>query len=157
MVAQYLTYNTNSFRHKLVLESKKWLGTPYCHQASVCKVGADCLGLVRGVWRSVYGFEPEQIPSYTEDWSEVEGEERLYSAALRHLVPLSDNSMMMPGDILLFRMRRESVAKHLGILVNNARFIHSYSRRGVVSSSLEGYWMSKLWQVFRFPELLIAK
>ena len=37
----------------VVVEARRWLGTPYLHQASECGVGADCLGLLRGVWRGV--------------------------------------------------------------------------------------------------------
>ncbi|KAB2949447.1 MAG: hypothetical protein F9K19_23780, partial [Rhizobiaceae bacterium] len=36
-----------------------WIGTPYRHQASRKGVGCDCLGLVRGIWRELYGSEPE--------------------------------------------------------------------------------------------------
>jgi NlpC/P60 family putative phage cell wall peptidase len=36
-------------------EARSWIGTPYQHQASLKGVGCDCIGLVRGVWRAVYG------------------------------------------------------------------------------------------------------
>jgi hypothetical protein len=39
----------------VVAAARGWLGTPYRHQASVRGEGADCLGLVRGVWREVVG------------------------------------------------------------------------------------------------------
>ena len=45
-----------------LVEARRWLGTPYRHQASRMGVGCDCLGLVRGVWRSLYGAEPEATP-----------------------------------------------------------------------------------------------
>ena len=61
------------------------MGTPYRHQASVLGAGADCLGLVRGVWRGVIGEEPERAPGYTPDWAEALGEETLLDAARRHL------------------------------------------------------------------------
>ena len=53
-----------------VAEARRWIGTPYLHQASVRGAGCDCLGLLRGVWRAVYGSEPEAVPAYTADWSE---------------------------------------------------------------------------------------
>ena len=46
----------------IVREARTWLGTPYLHQASVRGAGCDCLGLVRGVWRALYGREPEAVP-----------------------------------------------------------------------------------------------
>jgi len=35
--------------------ARAWIGTPYVHQGSAPGAGADCLGLVRGVWRGLYG------------------------------------------------------------------------------------------------------
>ena len=57
-------------RAALLTEARRWIGTPYRHQASTMGSGADCLGLIRGVWRNLFGKEPEQIPPYTADWSE---------------------------------------------------------------------------------------
>ncbi|MCK4713545.1 MAG: peptidase, partial [Marinosulfonomonas sp.] len=54
--------------------ARGWIGTPYRHQASVKGAGADCLGLLRGIWCEVYGAEPEAVPAYTPDWSEPQGE-----------------------------------------------------------------------------------
>ncbi|MEM7499097.1 MAG: peptidase, partial [Pseudomonadota bacterium] len=66
----------------LVLAAARgWLGTPYRHQASCRGVGADCLGLVRGVWREVLGAEPGPVPAYTPDWAEADGTERMLRAA----------------------------------------------------------------------------
>ncbi len=45
-----------------------WLGTPYRHQASLKGEGADCLGLVRGVWRETVGAEPTELPAYQPGW-----------------------------------------------------------------------------------------
>ncbi|MFY0312354.1 peptidase [Leisingera sp. D0M16] len=99
---------------RVVAAARGWIGTPYVHQASRRGAGCDCLGLIRGLWRELYGAEPEVPPAYTMDWSEPQGAEALWQAAARHLVakPLRDAA---PGDVLLFRMRDGSVAKHLGV------------------------------------------
>ena len=44
--------------------ARGWLGTPYRHQGSLKGVGCDCLGLVRGIWRELYGEEPETPGAY---------------------------------------------------------------------------------------------
>jgi len=44
-----------ALREKIVSEAYRWIDTPYRHQASLHNVGADCLGLIRGVWREIYG------------------------------------------------------------------------------------------------------
>ena len=69
----------------IVAEARRWIGTPYCHQASTLGAGADCLGLVRGVWRGLIGDEPEVVPAYTADWSEASGQEVVLGAASRWL------------------------------------------------------------------------
>ncbi len=133
--------------------ARNWLGTPYVHQASCKGAGADCLGLLRGVWREVYGAEPEAVPAYSADWSEPQRHEVLWGAARRHLVekPVAELAV---GDVVLFRMRAGSVAKHLGIvgvLSDAPTFIHSYSGHGVVESPLSAPWRRRIAAVFEFP------
>ena len=130
-----------------------WLGTPYLHQASCKGVGTDCLGLLRGLWREIHGAEPRAIPAYTADWSEPQGREELLEAARQFLLPVGAGQEA-PGDVLLFRMRPGSVAKHLGILAHTgpeADFIHAYSGHGVVLSPLSAPWRRKIAAIFRFP------
>lgn len=135
-------------------EARRWLGTPYCHQASVRGGGADCLGLLRGVWRATLGAEPEAPPPYSSDWSEASGEERLMAAAMRHLVAIEREAAGL-GDVLLFRMRPSAPAKHLGLLATESlepgRMIHAYSGHGVSETHLTAAWLGKLAAVFRFP------
>ncbi len=138
----------------VVTVARGWIGTPYVHQASTHGAGCDCLGLVRGVWREVFGREPEPVPAYTPDWSEPEGDERLWRAALRHLAPkpLAEESH---GDLLLFRMRRGAVAKHLGLQAETGpapTFIHAYSGHGVIESALTPPWERRIVARFAFPE-----
>lgn len=134
--------------------ARGWIGTPYLHQCSMRGAGCDCLGLLRGIWREMLGPEPEAVPAYSRDWSEPEGEERLWAAALRHLVakPLDREAA---GDILLFRMREGAVAKHLGLQAGTgqeASFIHAYSGHGVVESALTPPWERRIVARFEFPE-----
>lgn len=140
--------------HAIVTAARTWIGTPYLHQASVRGAGADCLGLLRGVWRDVLGGEPVAVPAYTPDWSEPEGDERLWAAAIEHLCPV-DISPVGAGDILLFRMRAGAVAKHLGIAArtgSDASFIHAYSGHGVLESALTAPWRRRIVARFQFPD-----
>lgn len=142
-----------SQRARVVAEARRWIGTPYVHQAACCGAGADCLGLVRGVWRAVCGPEPEAPPAYSFDWSEPQGEERLWAAAQRNLQALPGRDVTR-GDVVLFRMRAGAVAKHLGIVSRDApqaAFIHAYSRHGVVESSLSTPWRRRIVARFAFP------
>ncbi len=140
-------------RAHVVRAARGWIGTPYCHQSSCRNAGADCLGLVRGVWREVLGAEPEVPPAYSQDWSEPQGEERLWAAALRHLRACGDGPDA-EGQVLLFRMRAGSVAKHLGIqsrIGGDPRFVHAYCGHGVVESALTQAWRRRVMARFDFP------
>lgn len=137
--------------------ARGWIGTPYVHQSAVRGAGSDCLGLVRGVWRELYGSEPEAVPAYSMDWSEPQGEERLWEAALRHLAP-KPVSELEQGDVVLFRMRHGAVAKHLGIISQTdpvARFVHAYAGHGVVESALNAPWRRRVVACFEFPKEVI--
>ncbi|PCJ09363.1 MAG: peptidase [Rhodobacteraceae bacterium] len=157
---------------EIVSLAREWVGTPYVHQAACKGAGCDCLGLLRGIWRQVHGGEPEHVPAYSKDWSEPQGEERLWQAALRHLVekPLTQAAV---GDVILFRMRASAVAKHLGVQSvvgfaeqrsgaarpigrahggNGSKFIHAYSGHGVVESPLSPPWQRRIVARFHFPE-----
>lgn len=139
---------------RAVAIARGWIGTPYVHQASTQGAGADCLGLLRGVWRAIYGHEPETVPAYTMDWSEPDGEERLLAAALRHLRPCEAGADPQSGQVLLFRMREGAVAKHLGIIARTgaaASFVHAYSGHGVVESPLSSPWLRRIAARFEFP------
>ena len=133
--------------------AREWIGTPYLHQASVKGAGTDCLGLLRGIWRGLYGQEPEAVPPYTRDWSEPDGQERLWAAALRHLVPV-ELAQAGPGDVLLFRMCEGAVAKHLGLRAEGmagATFVHAFSGHGVLESPLSAPWARRVVACFAFP------
>ena len=142
-------------RERIVSAARSWIGTPYRHQASVRGAGADCLGLLRGIWREVYGREPEAPPPYTPDWAEPQHQERLWEAAGRHLIAL-EVARAEDGDVLLFRMREGGVAKHLGILASvgpEPAFVHAYSGHAVTESPLSAPWRRRIVAAFQFPEL----
>lgn len=139
---------------EVVAEARSWIGTPYLHQAAAKGAGTDCLGLLRGLWRTLMGDEPEPVPPYTDDWAEPSGDEVLLRAAERWL-SRKDRSDVMIGDVLLFRMRQGSVAKHLGIQSEvgaNAAFIHAYTGHGVVESPLSQPWQRRIAARFSFPD-----
>jgi NlpC/P60 family putative phage cell wall peptidase len=141
--------------------ARSWLGTPYRHQASTKGVGADCLGLVRGVWRETVGPEPETVPAYAPDWAEMGGEEALLQALGRRFVRRGI-AEARPGDVVVFRMAEGAPAKHCGVLATapeglgrkakGARMIHAYWGRAVVESWMGDWWLRRLVAVFAWPE-----
>lgn len=144
-------------RGDIVEAARDWLGTPYRHQASKRGVGADCLGLIRGVWREVIGPEPEAMPPYSPDWAERSGADTLIDAARRHLheVPIGAAAA---GDVLVFRMAMGCPAKHCAIISRAehgapaGRIIHAYWGRAVVETRLVPWWRRRIAGAFAFPE-----
>ncbi len=137
-------------RAAIVAEARSWLGTPYRHQASLKGVGCDCLGLVRGVCRAVWGREPESVPPYAADWAEAAAGEPLAEAALRHLVPI-DVADIAAGDVLLFRWRAGMTAKHAAIVSAPEMMIHAHDGAAVAEVALAPWWRRRLAYAFRFP------
>jgi len=137
---------------RVLAMAESWIGTPYRHQASLLGVGCDCLGLIRGIWRGLYGHEPELPPPYAPDWAERGGEDRLMAAAKRHFLTVPDMEEAQPGDMLLFRWRADAAAKHLGILAGPEHFIHAYEQAAVVRSALVPGWKRRIAGAFRFPD-----
>ncbi|AAK86775.1 peptidase P60 [Agrobacterium tumefaciens] len=137
---------------KVLAMAESWIGTPYRHQASLSGVGCDCLGLIRGIWRGLYGHEPELPPPYAPDWAERGGEDRLMAAAKRHFLTVPGMEEAQPGDLLLFRWRADAAAKHLGILAGPEHFIHAYEQAAVVRSALVPGWKRRIAGTFRFPD-----
>ena len=139
----------------ILTECRSWIGTPYIHQASLKGVGADCLGLVRGVWRHLYGVEPEAVPAYSPDWGEACDNETILNAANRNFVKVFED--LMPADLLVFRWREGAIAKHVGILLDHKNFIHAYEGAGVVEASLGSHWKKRIVGIYRFPILPLKK
>jgi NlpC/P60 family putative phage cell wall peptidase len=140
----------------IVTEALTWMGTPYRHQASLKGVGCDCLGLIRGVWRALYGDEPERAPDYTPDWAEAKGVETLAEAAGRHMTRVAPADVQA-GDVLLFRWRPNLPAKHVGILISlspaGTRFVHAQEGAAVTAATLTPWWRRRVAFAFRFPDV----
>ena len=136
-------------QERVIAEARSWIGTPYRHQASLKGVGCDCLGLVRGVWRGLYGGEPEALKPYSADWAEAGGGDDLIDAARRHFMEKA-KADMAAGDVILFRWKPSHAAKHAGILVSDQSFIHAYEGHAVMISALVPQWRSRIAGAFSF-------
>ncbi len=136
---------------RVVAEARLWLGTPYAHQASLPGIGCDCLGLIRGVWRSLNGPEPGRLPAYTPFWAETGSGDPLLAMAERHLLPAGPGPLA-PGEVLLFRWRETLPAKHCGIATGPGRFIHAHDGAAVAEVALLPAWRRRLAGRFLFPD-----
>ncbi len=134
----------------VVAAARRWLGTPYHDQASLCGVGCDCLGLARGVWREIVGDEPFPIPPYSRDWGEI-GQREVLAEGARLMMAEVAPADASTGALVVFRMRPRAVAKHVGILTSSGSFIHSYERLGVIEQPFTTAWRRRVAFAFLFP------
>lgn len=139
-------------RRAVLTEGARWIGTPYRHQASTRGVGCDCLGLVRGIWRALYGAEAEAIPAYPADWTVASGDDRLLKAARHHCIEL-DAPEARPGDLLLLRWRSHLPASHAAIVWSSDEILHAYERHAVCISPFVPHWRRRIAGAFAFPSV----
>lgn len=137
-------------RAAIVAEARRWIGTPYAHQASLHGVGCDCLGLVRGVWRHLIGDEPEPLIPYAPDWPLACSDNRLLHASRRCL----DEKCLddaRPGDVILFCWRQHLPASHMAIIAEASTFIHAHEGACVTEVAFSGWWRRHAVAAFSFP------
>lgn len=134
----------------IVTRARAWIGTPYVHQASLKGIGCDCLGLLRGIWRELYGSEPEEIPPYVLNW-DIAGGESLRDGLARHLSAV-DLTAIAPGDVVLFRMVPRAAARHCAIVGERdgaLTLIHARQNKRVSEEPFTKAWRAKLAYAFR--------
>jgi len=139
-------------RDEIVSAARAWLGTPYRHQAATLGAGCDCLGLLRGVWRSLYGDEPMAVPAYRASWRDLAHRDELRAAAEQLLVPAT---AVANGQVLLFRLGRSPAPRHCGIAIAADRFIHAQEGLGVIEANLTEGWAKRVAGRYDFPGVTV--
>lgn len=113
---------------------ESWLGTP--HQiGGISKQGVDCSGFVYNVYRDVYGIK---LPRSAHEMSKV--------------VTKINQTNLQEGDLVFFGKTRQK-ANHVGIYLKDNTFVHTSSSRGVIISSLDDkYWSKLFYLAARHPK-----
>ncbi len=135
---------------KVVSTTKEWLGTPYLHQAAKKNLGCDCLGLILGVGRELGVDLPGKVPPYSASWRDPLAGTLLQERADHYLQRQSERPPC-PGDILLFRMRRDLPAKHCAILIAPDQMIHAQEGVGTIQLAFDAPWQRRLVAHYTFP------
>jgi NlpC/P60 family putative phage cell wall peptidase len=142
-------------RDDIVTAARAWVGTPYLHQGAARGVGCDCLGLVRGLLAELTGAALASPPPYSPDWAEARGRDTLLQAARRHLIERAPGGAEA-GDVVVFRLRRDAMAKHAAVLAGGGRMIHAYSGHAVVEVAIGPWWRRRIAAAFSFPGVQTA-
>lgn len=130
----------------IISEAKSWVGTPYHHQARIKGVGVDCANLIAGIFEEC-GFIPINLEPYSLQWHLHNKEEKMINILLSYGCLKVDTNDPSPGQIITFQMGK--VSGHIGIMVDNERFIHAdiYANK-VVEVTFGGVWKRRLSGVF---------
>jgi len=111
----------------LYQQHEAWQGTPY-RIGGVNRSGIDCSAFVQVTFRDVFGMD---LPRTTEQ--QLRTGQRIHRAQLQS------------GDLVFFRNGR-----HVGIYLENHKFLHASTTRGVMISSLKNtYWSRHYWQAVK--------
>ncbi|MCO5233084.1 MAG: C40 family peptidase [Chitinophagales bacterium] len=111
-----------------------WLNTPYRYGGN-SKNGIDCSRFVMKMYNDVLG-----IPTNGT------------SREIFNKGNTIDKSQLQEGDLVFFRTRGNSVS-HVGVYLQDNKFVHSSTSKGVVVSSLnEPYWQRTYYKSARFFE-----
>jgi len=115
----------------------EWQGVPY-RLGGLSKAGIDCSGLVYLTFRDQFNlFLPRNTQELAKTGSRVKPENR------------------KSGDLVLFRINRNF--NHIGIYLENNRFMHSSAQKGVMISNLgDPYWKKHYWKTVRPRQSLLA-
>lgn len=106
---------------------RHWRGTPYRIGGNT-KSGLDCSSLVQQTYRDQFGVA---IPRTTK-------------AQVTQGVHVN-KSALQPGDLVFFKTGVDQ--RHVGIYLDNGRFLNASSSKGVVISRLDNpYWSKHYWR-----------
>ena len=130
--------------------AREWIGTPYRHRMSKIGLGCDCLGLLRGVWRTYYQCDdPVKLPNYSPTWLDHRKDDPLITAVSQYLesIPQKD---LQAGSVVLFRIRDDLASKHCAILSAPDKIIHAFNGIGVIEQPFDVKWQRRVTATFRF-------
>ena len=129
--AQLLEIPSDSIvNEKLYAAIIKWLDTPY-QWGGISQNGVDCSSLTQQIYYEVYGKEIPRT-SIQQFYYDTKAQ-------------FKSQKYLRQGDLLFFRLRfQDEVVSHVGIYLQNGKFLGSNSPRGVEITALDtNYWQDK--------------
>ncbi len=122
--------DTRIIRDRLYSRYQEWRGVRY-RLGGFSRAGIDCSGLVRIIYQAEFGLTlPRTTLSQAEFGSEIK------------------QADLKPGDLVFFKTGKR--AWHVGIYLENRKFFHASSSKGVTLSRLDNtYWKARYWKSVR--------
>ncbi|MCK3657196.1 endopeptidase [Pasteurellaceae bacterium Pebbles2] len=113
-------------------QQRAWAGAPYILGGNTRR-GVDCSGFTKTTFKDRFNIH---LPRTTTE-----------QAKYGKQVP---RSQIQTGDLVFFKTGRGPNGYHVGIYVKDDKFLHASTKGGVIYSSLNNpYWSKVFWQVRR--------
>ncbi len=129
--AALLNIPTDSLgNEKLYAAITKWMDTPY-QWGGNSLTGVDCSSLTQQIYYEVYGKELPRT-SLQQFYFDTRAQ-------------FQSQKYLKEGDLVFFRLRyQDEIVSHVGIYLQNGKFLGSNSPRGVEITDLDtNYWQDK--------------
>jgi len=116
---------------------QQWKGTPYAY-GGMSKEGIDCSAFVYLTFRDRFGIKlPRDTFHQARTGKEI------------------DQKHLKSGDLVFFQV--DTNTRHVGIYLDQGRFMHVSFKNGVTVSSLDNrYWVKRYWKSIRVPSAFVA-
>jgi NlpC/P60 family putative phage cell wall peptidase len=139
---------------EVIAEARSWVGTPYHHQAMLKGIGADCVGLIRGVSTNCGGpFDPLLWKRF-ENYSRTPNPRRMLEGMATFLVPVAKGDELQLADVLHLQWRGD-MPMHLAFYATQdgrPTIIHALAAaRRVCEHGFEPPWPGRVHAVWRLP------
>ena len=117
---------------RIVEEAMTWRGTPYKYGGYHKGKGTDCSGMVLSVYEKVTGKKlPRNSAKQAEFCKKLKAKE------------------VNPGDLVFFATGKDaSKISHVGIMIDDDRFIHASTQKGVVISEMSTPYYQRTFKMF---------
>ncbi len=117
---------------QLYQRHEQWQGTPY-QLGGLSQQGIDCSGFVQLTFIDEFGL---QLPRTT-------------TAQSRQGYPIPEQQLRA-GDLVFFNIPAQGKLQHVGIYLEQNKFLHASTSQGVIISDLTTtYWQDNYWKSIR--------
>lgn len=129
---------------KAVDEARKWIGTPFHHQARLIGVGVDCIGVVIGVARAL-NYCCHDVAGYSKN---------PFRQQLRENLEMDVDRIHVLEDGCILLMCFDADPQHVAIYnAVDDTIIHALAvQKTCVEHRLDTVWKSRIKALYRFRE-----
>lgn len=127
---------------------EKYIDIPYKYKGRSFE-GADCWGLIWLMFKEEKDIILPDDLTYKEFWYKDCDKNHLLNGVGSFNDKIIVNQFNI-FDTLLFYNKSRTFVDHIGLLVEEGKFIHTYRNSNSRIDRLEGYWNSRLYKGVRY-------